>query len=171
MCWIASLLFISIIYSSSIEVVVKETSWANIVENVQIFKHLNKMHSKSPLHEANEFQVFEPVLVAKIADLWDHFDSFSLYSFYFIYVYVNVVTGTGLQIPCGVGQESCRVWAWVLCSCSWSCEQWILVLCLPSYNFSRFVSTTWDLWLYWFLDLVVGATQHYPSIILYILQS
>ena len=72
-----------IISTTIIEVVVKETSWTNIVESVQIFKHLNKLPSKSPLYEANELQVLEPLMVAMVLDLWNHFCSFSLYSFYF----------------------------------------------------------------------------------------
>ena len=71
---------------SFIEFVVKEACWTNIVESVQIFKHLNKFPSKSHLHEANEFQVLEPLLVAMVSDLWNNFCSFSLYSLYFIYV-------------------------------------------------------------------------------------
>ena len=56
MCWIASLLiYFHYLYSPIIEVVVKETSWTNFVESVQIFEHLNKLPSKSPLYEANEF--------------------------------------------------------------------------------------------------------------------
>ena len=86
MYWIESLLIFFIISSPIIEVQVKETTWANIVESVQTFKHLNKLSSKSLLYEANEFQVFEPLLVARVSDLWDHFGSSSLYSFYFIYV-------------------------------------------------------------------------------------
>ena len=72
--------------SPMIEVVVNETHWTNIVESIQIFEHLNKLPSKSPLYEANEFKVLEPLLVAMVSDLWNHFCSFSLYSFNFIYV-------------------------------------------------------------------------------------
>ena len=48
--------FFCIISSPIIGVVVKDTSWSNIVESVHIFEHLNKFPSKSPLYEANEFQ-------------------------------------------------------------------------------------------------------------------
>ena len=44
-----------------IEVIVKEAYWTNIVESVPIFEHLNKLPSKSPLYEANEFQVLATV--------------------------------------------------------------------------------------------------------------
>ena len=47
--------FFSILASPIIEVIVKETSWANIVEPVQLFKHLYKLPSESPLYDANEF--------------------------------------------------------------------------------------------------------------------
>ena len=40
-----------------------------------------------------------------------------------------------MHIPGGVRQGTCRVGAWVLCSCSWTCGHWILVLCLLSYSF------------------------------------
>ena len=66
-------LFISIISSLIIEVIVKETSWTNTVESVQIFERLNKLPSKSLLYEANEFQVLDPLLVAMVSDLWNHF--------------------------------------------------------------------------------------------------
>ena len=59
--------FFSIISNPIIEVVVKETYWTNIVESVQIFEHLNKLLSKSPLYEANEFQILEPLLVAMVS--------------------------------------------------------------------------------------------------------
>ena len=48
--------------------------------------HLNKLPSKSPLYEANEFQILEPLLVAMVSDLGNNFCSFSLCSFHFIYV-------------------------------------------------------------------------------------
>ena len=86
MYWIASLLFFSVISSPIVEVVIKETSWANIVEFVQIFKHLNKLPSKSPFNEANEFQDLEPLLVAMVSGLCDHICGFSLYSLYYIYI-------------------------------------------------------------------------------------
>ena len=86
MFWIASLLIFSIISGPMIEVVVKEAYWTNIVESVQIFEHRNKLPSKSPLHEANEFQILEPLLVAMVSDLGNHFCSFSLHPFHFIYV-------------------------------------------------------------------------------------
>ena len=70
---IAALLFFSIISSPIIEDVVKETYWTSIVETVQIFEHLNKLPLKSPLYEANEFQVLEPLLVDIVSDLWNHF--------------------------------------------------------------------------------------------------
>ena len=73
--------FISIISSPIIEVVVKEAYWTNIVESVQIFEHLNKLPSKSPLHEANDFQVHDQLLVSMVSDLWNIFCCFSLYSF------------------------------------------------------------------------------------------
>ena len=57
MYWIFSLLFFSIISSPIIEVMIKETSWTNIGDSVQIFEYLNKLPSKSPLYKANEFQV------------------------------------------------------------------------------------------------------------------
>ena len=60
MYWIASQFFF-IISGPIIEVVVKEANWTNIVESVQIFEHLNKLPSKSPLYEANEFQILEPL--------------------------------------------------------------------------------------------------------------
>ena len=85
---IASLLFFSIISGPIIEVVVKEAYWTNIIESVQIFEHLNKL-----------FQVLEQLLVAMVSDLGNHFCSFSLYSFHFIYVSIRtvyVVTRTGL---------------------------------------------------------------------------
>ena len=73
-----------IISGPIVEVIVKKAYWTNIVESVQIFEHLNKLLSKSPLYEANEFQVLEPLLVAMVSDLMNHFWSFSLYSFQFI---------------------------------------------------------------------------------------
>ena len=79
--------FFSIISGPIVAVIVKEAYWTNIVESVQIFEHLNKLPSKSPLYETNEFQVLKPLLVAMVSDLGDHFCSSSLYSFYFIYVY------------------------------------------------------------------------------------
>ena len=84
MYWIASLLFFYIISGPIIEVMVKEAFW--IVESVQIFEHLNKLSSKPILYEANEFQILEPLLVAMVSDLGNHFCSFSLCSFHFIYV-------------------------------------------------------------------------------------
>ena len=86
MYWIASLLIFFIISGPIIEVVVKEAYWTNIIESVQIFEHLNKLPSKPPLYEANEFQIFEPLLVAMVPDFGNHFCSFPLYSFHFIYV-------------------------------------------------------------------------------------
>ena len=86
MYWIASQLFFSIILGPIIEVVVKEPYWTNIVESVQIFEHLNKLTSKSPLYEANKFKILEPLLVAMVSDLGNHFCSFSLCAFHFIYV-------------------------------------------------------------------------------------
>ena len=56
-----------IISGPIIEVAVKEAYWTNIVESAQIFEHLNKLPSKSPLYEANEFQVLEPLLVAMVS--------------------------------------------------------------------------------------------------------
>ena len=47
--------FFFIISGPIIEVVVTEAYWTNIVESVQIFEHLNKLLSKLPLYEANEF--------------------------------------------------------------------------------------------------------------------
>ena len=78
--------FFSIISGPIVEVIVTEAYWVNIVESVQIFEHLNKLPSKPPLYEANEFQVLQPLLVAMVSDLGNHFCSFSLYSFHFIYV-------------------------------------------------------------------------------------
>ena len=52
-----------------VEVIVKEANWTNIVEYVQIFEHLNKLSSKPPLYEANEFQFPEPLLVAMVSVL------------------------------------------------------------------------------------------------------
>ena len=78
-------LFFSIISGPIIEVLVKETYFTNIVESVQIFDHVNKLPSKPPLYEANEFQVLEPLLVAMVSDLWINFCIFSLHSFHFIY--------------------------------------------------------------------------------------
>ena len=72
MYWIVSLLIFSVISSSIIKVVVKVTSWDNIVEYVEIFEHINELPSKSPLHEANELYVLEPLLVAMDLDLWYH---------------------------------------------------------------------------------------------------
>ena len=69
-----------------VEVIVKEACWTNIVESLQIFEHLNMLPSKPPLYEANEFHVLEPLLVAMVSNLGDHFCSSSLYSFHFIYV-------------------------------------------------------------------------------------
>ena len=51
---------------------------------------------------------------------------FALFLFY-LCLYGNVVTKTGLHIPGEVGHGTCRMGAWVLCFCSWSCRQWILV--------------------------------------------
>ena len=68
------------------EVVVNEDYWTNIVESVQIFEDLSKVPSKYPLHQANEFQILEPLLVAMVSGLVNHFCSFSLNSFHFIYV-------------------------------------------------------------------------------------
>ena len=48
-----TIIFFSNIYSPIIEVVIKETSFANIVESAHIFKHLNKLPTKSPFYEAN----------------------------------------------------------------------------------------------------------------------
>ena len=79
-------IFFFIISGPIVEVIVKEAYWTNIVESVQIFEHLNKLPSKPPLHEANEFQILEPLLVAMVSDLGNHFCSFSLYSFHFTYV-------------------------------------------------------------------------------------
>ena len=56
--------FFSIISGPILEVIVKEA----IVESVQIFEHLNKLPSKPPLYEANEFQVLEPLLVAMVSN-------------------------------------------------------------------------------------------------------
>ena len=53
---------------------------------VEIFEHLNKLPSKPPLYEANEFYVLETLLVATVSDLRDHFCSSSLYFFHFINV-------------------------------------------------------------------------------------
>ena len=76
MCSIALLSIFSIIYSPVIKVAVKdENSWTNIVESVRIIEQLNKSPSTSPLYEANEFQVHEPLLV--VSELWNHFCSFS----------------------------------------------------------------------------------------------
>ena len=87
MYWIALILFFfSIISGPIIEVIVKEAYWTNIVESVQVFEHLNKLPSKPPLYEANEFQILEPLLVAMVSDLGNNFCGFSLYSFIFIYV-------------------------------------------------------------------------------------
>ena len=86
MYWIASQLVFSIISGPIIEVVLKEAYWTKIVESDQIFEHLNKLPSKLPLYETNEFQVLEPLLLAMVSDLGNHFCSFSLYSFHFIYV-------------------------------------------------------------------------------------
>ena len=66
--------------------IVKEAYWTNIVESILLFENLNKLHSKPPLYEANEFQVLEPLLVALVSDLRNHFCSSYLYSFHFIYV-------------------------------------------------------------------------------------
>ena len=55
MYWIASLLVFFIISGPIVEVIVKEAHWTNIVESVQIFEHLNKLSSKPPSYEANEF--------------------------------------------------------------------------------------------------------------------
>ena len=77
MYWIASLFF-CIISGPIIEVVVKEAYWTNIIESVQIFEYPNKLPSESPLYEANEFQILEPLLVAMVPDLGNHFCSFSL---------------------------------------------------------------------------------------------
>ena len=52
--------------------------WTNIVKSVQIFEHLDKLPSKFPLYEANDFLVLEPLLVAMVSDLWNHFCSFSV---------------------------------------------------------------------------------------------
>ena len=79
-------IFVFIIPGPIIEVVVKEAYWTNIVESVQIFEHLNKLPSKSPLYEANGFQILAPLFVAVVLDLGNHFCGFSLYSFHFIYV-------------------------------------------------------------------------------------
>ena len=152
MYWIISLLIFSIILFTIIEVIVKEAYWTNIVESVQIFEHLNKLPSKRPLYETNEFQILELLLVAMVSDLGNHFCSFSSYSFHFIYVSTYVVTRTGLHLTGGVGQGTWRVGACVKRSCRWSCGQWILVLCLLFYRFFRFVSTTRGLWLLWFPD-------------------
>ena len=72
--------------SSPIIVVVKETYWTNIVESVKIFEHVNKLPSKSPLYEANEFQILEPLLVAMVSDLRNHFWNICLYSLNFMHV-------------------------------------------------------------------------------------
>ena len=90
--WIASQLIFSIFSCPIIEVLVKEAYWTNIVESVQIFEHLNKLPSKSPLYEANEFQILQPWLVAMVSDLRNHFCSFSSYSFHFIYVHLYLDT-------------------------------------------------------------------------------
>ena len=145
MHWIASLLVFFIISSPIIDVVVKEAYWTNIVESVQIFECLNKLPLKSPLYEANEFQVLEPLLVAMFWIYGIIFVAFFFVLFpFFLCLYVNMVTKTGLQIPDGVGQGTCRVGAWVLCSCSW--RQLIIVVCLL-YNFYQFVSATSGHWL------------------------
>ena len=81
-----TIIFFPIFSGSIIEVVVKEAHWTNIVESVQIFEYLNKLPSKSPLYEANEFQILEPLLVAMLSDLGSHFCSFSLYYLHFIFV-------------------------------------------------------------------------------------
>ena len=87
MYWIASLLiFFPIISGPIVEVIVEEAYWTNIVESVRIFEHLNKLPSKPPLYEANEFQVLEPLLVAMVSERRNHFCSFYLYSSHFIYV-------------------------------------------------------------------------------------
>ena len=75
-----------IISGPIIEVIVKEANLTNIVEFVQLFSHLNKLPSKPPLHEANEFQILEPLSVAMVSDFVNYFCSFSLYSFYFVNV-------------------------------------------------------------------------------------
>ena len=78
---IASILFFFILLGPIIEVVVKEAYWTNIVESRQIFKHLNKLPSKSPLYEANELQILQPLLLAMVSDLGNNFCSFYLYAF------------------------------------------------------------------------------------------
>ena len=56
----------------------------DIVESVQRFEHFNKFPSKSPLYKANDFQVLEPLLVAMVSDLRDHFCRFSLFYLHLI---------------------------------------------------------------------------------------
>ena len=46
------------------------------MESVQVFKHLNKLISKSSLYETNEFQILELLLVAMVSDLLNHFVDF-----------------------------------------------------------------------------------------------
>ena len=99
--------FFPIISSPFIEVVVKETPLTNIVESVQIFEHLNKLPSKSPLYEANEFHVLEPLLLALVSGII--FVAFFVRFLFYLCVNGNVVTRTILHIPGGVGQGTCRV--------------------------------------------------------------
>ena len=80
-------LFFSIISGPIIDVVVEEAYWTNIVESVQIFEHLNKLPSKFPLHEANEFQILEPLLLAMVSDHLNHFLQL-LFLFFPFYLYV-----------------------------------------------------------------------------------
>ena len=77
------LIFYHYFDSPIIDVIVKETSWTNIVESLQKFEHFNEVSSKSPLHEANEFQVHEPLLITMVLDLWNNLYSFLLDSFHF----------------------------------------------------------------------------------------
>ena len=83
---VASLLIFFHYFGSYRSSQVKEAYWTNIVQSVQVFEHLNKLPSKSPLYEANEFQILKPLLVSMVSDLGDHFCSSSLCSFHFIYV-------------------------------------------------------------------------------------
>ena len=123
--------FFSIISAPIIEVVVKEAYWTNIVESVQIFEHLNKLQSKSPFYEANEFQVLKPLLVAMVSDLGNHFCSF--------YLHFSILSMSLRR--CGdqnwtaysrwMGSDKRQLeWENEFCAlvCSWSCGQWILLL-------------------------------------------
>ena len=82
MYWIASLLNIFQYFGSYHWSRSQKAYWTNILESVQILKHLNKLPAKLMSSKS-----LSRLLVAMVSDLCNHFCcSFTLYSFHFIFV-------------------------------------------------------------------------------------